>query len=165
MANNEKNIKEYVERCLKCQTSKARQLKDPGLLQPLGVPNLKFESINMNFIVSLPKMESKFDSIMVVVDMLTKIAHFIPTVTTITAYGVVEFFMRKMLKHHEIPRNFISDRDWKFLSEFLTTLFKLCGTKIKLSIAYHHESNGQTEWTNITLEDMLRRCVCKRQQS
>jgi hypothetical protein len=89
-----KDIKEYVERCLKCQTSKAEQVKDPGLLQPLGVPNLKFESISMDFIVGLPKTQNNFDSIMVVVDRLTKIAHFIPTVTIVTAYGVAEFFMK-----------------------------------------------------------------------
>ena len=160
-----KDIKEYVERCLKCQISKTEQVKDPGLLQPLSVPNLKFESISMDFIVGLPKTQRNFDSIMVVVDRLTKIAHFIPTFTTVTAYGVAELFMREIFKHHGIPREIISDRGRKFVSEFWTTLFKLCGTKIKLSTAYHPETDGQTERTNRTLEDMLRMYVGKRQQS
>ena len=99
-----KYIKEYVERCLKCQVSKSEQVKDPGLLQPLGVSNLKFESISMDFIVGLPKTQNNFDSIMVVVDRLTKIAHFIPTVTTVTAYEIGELFMREIFKHHEILR-------------------------------------------------------------
>jgi hypothetical protein len=62
------DIKNYVERCLKCQVSKIEQVKNPWLLQPLGVPNLKFESISMDFIVGLPKTQAGFDSILVVVD-------------------------------------------------------------------------------------------------
>ena len=160
-----KNIKEYIERCLKCQVSKSEQVKNPGLLQLLGVPNLKFESISMDFIVGFPKTQNNFDSIMVVVDRLTRIAHFIPTVTTVTAYGVAELFMREIFKRYGIPREIISDKDRKFVSVFWTTLFKLCRTKIKLSSAYHPETDGQTERTNITLEDMLRMYVGKRQQS
>ena len=117
------------------------------MLQPLGVPNLKFKSISMDFIVGLPKSQNNFDSIMVVVDRLTKIAHFIPTVTTVTAYGVAELFMREIFKHHKILREIINDRYRKFISEFWTTLFKLCRTKIKLSSAYHPKTDGQTERT------------------
>ena len=98
-----KDIKEYVERYLKYQKSKVEQVKDPGLLQPLGVLNLKFESINMDFIVGLPKTQNNFDCIIVVVDRLTKIAHFIPTITIVTAYGVAELFIRENFKHYEIP--------------------------------------------------------------
>ena len=72
-------------------------MKDLGLLQPLGVPNLKLKSIVMAFIVKLLKTQSKFDSIMVVVDRLTKIAHFKPTITIDTAYGVVKLFLRKKI--------------------------------------------------------------------
>jgi hypothetical protein len=82
------------------------------------------------------------------VDRFTKIAHFIPIVTIVTTYRVVELFMREIFKHHEIPRKIINDRNRKFVSEFWTTLFKLCGTKIKLSIAYHPKTDEQTEQTN-----------------
>ena len=102
---------------------------------------------------------------MVVVDRLTKIAHFIPIATTVIAYGVAELFMREIFRHHRIPREIISDRDRKFVSEFWTTLFKLCGTKIKLSTAYHPEIDGQTEHTNRILKDMLRMYVGKKQHS
>lgn len=159
------DIKSYVERCLTCQVSKVEQVKTPGLLQPLGVPNLKFESISMDFIVALPKTQAGFDSIFVVVDRLTKIAHFIPTVTTVTASGVADIFMKNIFKIHGMPSEIISDRDPKFLSEFWITLFKMCGTKIKLSTAYHPETDGQTERTNRTIEDMLRMYVGKKQQS
>jgi hypothetical protein len=159
------DIKNYVERCLKCQVLKIEQVKNPGLLQPLGVPNLKFESISMDFIVGLPKTQAGFDNILVVVDRLTKIVHFIPTVSTVTASGVAELFMRNVFKFHGMPSEIISDRDRKFVSEFWTTLFKMCGTKIKLSTAYHPETDGQTERTNRTLEDMLRMYVGKKQHS
>ena len=88
-----RDIKLYVERCFKCQVSKIEQVKNPGLLKPLDVPNLKFESISMDFIVRLPKTQTGFDSILVVVDQLTKRALFIPTVTTVTTSGV--FFIYK----------------------------------------------------------------------
>ena len=140
-------------------------MKDLGLLQPLGIPNLKFESISMNFIVRLPKIQNNFDSIIVVVNRLKKNTHFIPTVSTVIAYGVAELFMREIFKHHRIPREIISDRDHKFVSEFWTTLFKLCGTKFKLSSAYLLETDGQTERTNITLENMLKMYGGKRQLS
>lgn len=119
----------------------------------------------MDFIVRLLRTQSNFDSIMVVVDTLTKIAHFILAVTTEIAYEAAELFMRENFKQHGIPRGIISDRDRKFMSEFWTTLIKLCEIRIKLSTAYHPEMDGQTEQTNITLEDMLKMYVGKRQQS
>jgi hypothetical protein len=94
-----RDIKLYVERCFKCQVSKIEQVKNPGLLKPLDVPNLKFESISMDFIVRLPKTQTGFDSILVVVDRLTKRALFIPTVTTVTASGVADLFMKQVFRH------------------------------------------------------------------
>jgi hypothetical protein len=116
------------------QVSKIEQVENPRLLQPLRVPNLKFESISMDFIVGLPK-KAGFDSIFVAVNQLTKIAHFIPMVSTIIASKVAELFMRDILKIHGMPSEIISDRDCKFVSEFWTTLLKICSTKIKLSTA------------------------------
>jgi len=93
-----RDIKEYVERCLQCQVLKVEQVKNHVLLQPLQVPSLKFESISMDFIVGLPKTQTRFDSIFVVVDQFTKIAHFIPTDTIVTASGVAELFMKNIFK-------------------------------------------------------------------
>lgn len=83
-------------------------MKNLGLLQPLDVPNLKFKSITMDFIVGLPKTQSNLYSIIVVVDKLTKIAHFTSTITTTIAYGVIELFIREIFRHHGIPREIIS---------------------------------------------------------
>lgn len=120
-----KNIKEYDERCLKCEVFKFIQMKFLGLLQQLDVPNLKFKSFSMDFIIGLPKIQNNFDYIMMVMDRLTKIAYFIPTVITIIIYGVIELFMSEIFRHHDIPCEIMNDRDYKFMSEFWTTLFKL----------------------------------------
>ena len=94
------------------------------------MPNLKFESIKLDIIVELPKTQPKFNIIMVVMDRLIKIVYFIRRVTTITALEVVQLFMREIFRYHGIPREIISDKDSKFISEFWTTIFKLCETKI-----------------------------------
>ena len=117
-------------------------MKSPGLLQQLGVPNLKFELVSIDFIVGLPKIQAKFGSIMMVVDSLIKMNHLIPIVTIITTSWVVELFMREIFRYHGFPREIISNRNRKFISEFWTTLFKLYGTKIKLNTAYHFETDG-----------------------
>ena len=91
---------------------------------------------------------------MVVLDIFTKIIHFVHTVTIVTAYGVAELFMREIVKYHGIPEKIISDRDRRFVSVFWITLFQLCVTKIKLSSVYHHDTDGQTERTNKTFKDM-----------
>ena len=119
----------------------------------------------MDFIVGLPNTQVRFDSIFVVVDQLAKIVHFILTIFIVTASMVVEFFMRNIFKFHGMPSEIISDRDCKFVSEFWTTLFKICGTEIKLSTAYHPKIDGQTKQTNRTLKDMLRMYVGKKQHS
>ena len=98
----------------------------------------------MDFIIGLPKIQSNFDNNMVVVDRLTKIAHSILMITTITAYGVAELFKTYIFRQYGFPCEIINDRDRKFVSGFWTTLFKLCGIKIKLSTAYHVGIDGQT---------------------
>ena len=119
----------------------------------------------MYFIIGLPKTQNNFNGITVVVDRLTKIAHFIPTLITITAYGVAKLFIRIFFQYHRIPREIINDRDCKFVSEYYITLLKLWGTKIKLSNAYYHETDEQTKRTNRTFENILRMYVGKKQRS
>jgi len=157
-----KDIKDYVGRYLKCQISKIELIKSHGFLQPLGVLNLKWESITMDFIVSLPRTSIGYDSIFVVVDRLTKFARFIPTIITITTSNVAELFMKHIFGNHGLPSKIINDRDHKFISEFWSSLFKLCGRKIR---AYHPKTDGQIERTTQILEDMLRMYVGKKQHS
>ena len=110
----------------------------------------------MDFITALPKVAGNFDSIFVVVDRLTKIAHLIPTRTTASASDIAQLFVREIVRLHGIPARIISDRDAKFTSKFWTDMFHSLGTLLNLSSAYHPETDGQTERVNQVIEDMLR---------
>ncbi|WVZ48675.1 hypothetical protein U9M48_000094 [Paspalum notatum var. saurae] len=128
-----REVAEYVALCDVCQRVKAEHQKPAGLLQPLKILEWKWEEIGMDFIVGLPRTQSGFDSIWVVVDRLTKVAHFIPVKTTYSGAKLAELYMSRL---HESM-----------------------GTKLNFSSAYHPQTDGQTERTNQILEDMLRACA------
>ena len=130
-----------------------------GLLQPLPIPERPWSSVSLDFITDLPRTNAGFDAILVVVDRLTKMAHFIPTVTTVDAPGTAELMLREVVRLHGLPQTLVSDRDPRFVSLFWETLFKLMGTKLALSTPYHPQTDGQTERMNRTLEEMLRAYV------
>jgi hypothetical protein len=113
----------------------------------------------MDFITGLPRTSKQHDSIMVVVDKLTKDAHFIPLKTTYKVANVVYIFMREITRLHNVPKTIVSNRDPKFTSKFWKGLFKGFETNLNFSTAYHPESNGQTERVNQVIEDMLRMYV------
>jgi hypothetical protein len=113
----------------------------------------------MDFITILPKTSKQHDSIMVVVENLTKDAHFIPLKTTHKATDVVDIFLKEVASLHEIPKMIVSDRDPKFTSNFWKGLFKGFRTNLNFSTAYHPESDRQTERVNRVIEDMLRMYV------
>jgi hypothetical protein len=96
------------------------------------------------------------DSIMVVVDKLTKETHFIPVKTTHKASNIAEIYMREVARLHGVPKEIVSDKNPKFTSNFWKDLLKGFGTNLNVSTTYHPESNGQTERTNRVIEDMLR---------
>ena len=109
----------------------------------------------MDFITGLPRTSKQHDSIMVVVDKLTKATHFIPLKTTLKETNVFNIFMKEVARLHEIPKTIVSDRDPKFTSNFWKGLFKGFRTNMNFSTTYHPESDGQTEWVNQVIEDML----------
>jgi len=154
-----KDITEFMYACLICQKSKIEHQKPSGLMQPLFVPEWKWDSISMDFVGSLPKTVKGFDSIWVVVDWLTKSAHFIPIKTGMYVARLVEIYIEQVVRLHGIPSSIVSDRDPRFTSNFLESLQAILGTKLKLSSAYHPQTDGQTERTIQSLEDLLRaRC-------
>jgi hypothetical protein len=110
----------------------------------------------MDFIVSLPRTRPGYDSIWVVVDRLTKAAHFIPVKTTYNSAVLAELYMAQIVCLHGIPKKIVSDRGTQFTSHFLQQLHEALGTHLKFSSAYHPQTDGQTERTNQILEDMLR---------
>ena len=154
----------YVRSCEACQTNKSSNQQKGGLLQPLPIPQRPWESVSMDFIVSLPKsLPDGFDCILVVVDRLTKMAHFLPTVTEVTAQGTANLFFSNIFRHHGLPKSLVTDRDSRFTSNFWRALFKACGTELAMSTAYHPQTDGQTERMNRTLEDALRAYVAPQQ--
>eukprot|EP00253_Pinus_taeda_P020306 PITA_20306 len=154
-----KDIVEYLSRCLECQQIKAEHQHPARLLKPLPVPEWKWEIISMDFITGLPKTKRNNDSIFVVVDKLSKAAHFIPVQSTYRAAQIAHIFMQNVFKLHGLPKTIISDRDVKFTSAFWKTLFVELGTQLNFSTAYHPQTDGQTERVNQMVEDMLRAYV------
>lgn len=154
-----KDIRRYVRTCDKCQRNKSDPTRPAGLLQPIRSPGERWEQISMDFITHLPRTKNGFDSIIVFVDKLSKMVHFVPTYTTNDAPEVARHFMDSIFRLHGIPKVIISDRDAKFTSRFWKTIMKAMGIKLAMSTAFHPESDGQTERANRTLEDYLRAFV------
>jgi transposase InsO family protein len=152
----ERDVRQYVRTCDSCQRCKPSNLKPPGLLQPLPIPSQGWECIAMDFIVRLPTTSSGHDSILTVVDRLTKMAHFLPTTTNVTAESAAKQFFAGVVRLHGLPKSIVSDRDPKFTSAFWRQLFKLTGTSLDMSTARHPQTDGQSERMNRTLEEMLR---------
>jgi transposase InsO family protein len=113
----------------------------------------------MDFITGLPRMSKQHDSIMVVVEKLTKSAHLILLKTTHKAGDVTDIFLKEVAYLHEIPKTIVSDRDPKFTSNFWKELFKGFRTNLNFSTTYHPESNGQTKRVNRVIEHMMRMYV------
>ncbi|KAA0047195.1 pol protein [Cucumis melo var. makuwa] len=132
--NMKREVAEFVSRCLVCQQVKAPRQKPAGLLQPLSIPEWKWENVSMDFITGLPRTLRGFTVIWVVVDRLTKSAHFVPVLI-------------------------VSNRDARFTSKFWKGLQTAMGTRLDFSTAFHPQTDGQTERLNQVLEDMLRACA------
>jgi hypothetical protein len=152
-------IARYVARCDTCRRVKAIHLKAAGPLQSLPIPTWKWEDISMDFIVGLSRTAKGYDSIWVIVDRLTKVAHFllVKTVHPVAVYA--QLYIARILSLHGVPRTIVSDRGPQFVSKFWEELHKSLGTKLLHSLAYHPQTSGQTERVNQILEDMLRACV------
>lgn len=152
------DVETFVKQCQVCQRAKHEHCKYPGLLQPLPIPQNCWQDISMDFIEGLPK-SSGYSVIMVVVDRLTKYAHFIPIKHPYTAHSIAHTFFSNVVKLHGLPKSIVSDRDKIFTSLFWQELFKLTGTQLHLSSAYHPQTDGQTERVNQCLEMFLRCAV------
>ena len=126
-----------------------------GLLQPLPIPNQVWEDIAIDFIIGLPN-SSGFTVIMVVIDRLTKYSHFVSMKSNCTSKTLAEAFMCHIIKLHGVPKSIVSDRDKVFTSNFWQHLFKIQGTTLAMSSAYHPQTDGQSEALNKCLEMYLR---------
>nr|AAL69435.1 Putative polyprotein [Oryza sativa]AAN04915.1 Putative polyprotein [Oryza sativa Japonica Group]AAP52154.1 retrotransposon protein, putative, Ty3-gypsy subclass [Oryza sativa Japonica Group] len=138
---------------------KAEHQRPAGLLQPLQVPEWKWDEIGMDFITGLPKTQGGYDSMWVVVDRLTKVARFIPMKTTYGGNKLAELYFARIVSLHGVPKKIVSDQGSQFTSHFWKKLQEELGTRLNFSTAYHPQTDGQTERLNQILEDMLHACV------
>ncbi|CDJ35833.1 Retrotransposon nucleocapsid protein, related [Eimeria mitis] len=148
------SVEEYVLSCPDRQQQKPRNTDKPGFLHSLPIPDRIWTDIPMDFIVGLSPVRGH-DSIYVVVDRLSKYAHFIPFSSSATAEGVAQLFINHMWKLHAFPKSIISDKDRKFFSAFWRSLMQRLNIDHNMTTASHPESDGQTERTNRTLVQYL----------
>ena len=159
-----RDVKKFVKSCEICSKSKIPRHKPYGLLSPLSTPNRAWSDISMDFIVDLPKSKD-MTTIMVVVDRLTKMAHFIPFRCLPTASIAADSFINNIFRLHGFPDSIISDRGSQFTSEFWNRLCSLLDIKHSLSTANHPQTDGQTERVNSILEQYLRCFINEKQNN
>ncbi|CAI5472253.1 unnamed protein product [Closterium sp. Yama58-4] len=150
------DVQRYVSTCPTCQAMKSSWQRPAGLLQPLEPPERPWQQVTMDFVTGMPAGTSGNDSVLVVVDRLTKMAHFAPCRTTITAEDTAKLFISTVVRLHGLPSAIISDRDPKFTSKFWQETWAQYGTRLQISSSYHPQTDGQTERTNQTMEQLIR---------
>ena len=158
----------YCDTCNTCKCSKPNNQKPYGLLNPLTIPSEPWESIGMDFVGPLPvssNRDGSFDSITVVICLLTAMVELIPSRINYTAQDLAELMFENVYKHHGLPKNIVSDRDVLFTSMFWKHLHQLMGTSLKMSSAYHPQTDGSTERANRTITQMLRQCISPDQKN
>ncbi|GJX11091.1 putative reverse transcriptase domain-containing protein [Tanacetum coccineum] len=149
----------FIVYCDASHQVKAECQKPSGLLVQPKIPMWKWERIMMDFVTKLPKTSNKHDTIWVIVDHLTKSAHFIPTRETDSMETLTRVYIKEIVSRHGVPISIISDRDSHFTSKFWRSLQSALGTQLDMSTTYHPETDGQSERIIQTLEDMLRACI------
>ena len=154
-----KEIASFVSRCLTCQQVKVEHQKPAGKIQLLPIPVWKWEKITMDFVTGLPRTQKQHDAIWVIVDRLTKSAHFLPVNVEDSLEKLAQLYVDEIVRLHGVPISIVSDRDPRFTSRFWPSLRTALGTRLHFSTAFHPQTDGQLKRTIQTLEDMLRACV------
>ena len=154
-----RDISEFVTKCLVCQRVKVEHQVPSGLLQSIRIQEWKWDRITMDFVVGLPLTGRKHDSVWVVVDRLTKSAHFLPVRNEYSLDKLAELYIKEIVRLHGIPISIISDRDPRFTSRFWGKLQEALGTRLNFRTAFHPQTDGQSERVIQIMEDMLRSCV------
>ncbi|GJV35896.1 putative reverse transcriptase domain-containing protein [Tanacetum coccineum] len=154
-----RDIATYVSKCLTCSKVKAEHQRPSGLLQQPEIPEWKWDKITVDFIAKLPRSKSGNDTIWVIVDRLTKSAQFLAIREDYSTEKLAKIYVDEIVARHGVPMSIISDRDGRFMSRCWQTVQKALGTRLDMSMAYHPQTDKQSERTIQTLEDMLRACV------
>jgi hypothetical protein len=135
-------IARYVARCDTCRRVKAIHMKTAGPLQSLPITTCKWEDISMYFIMGLPRTAKGYDSIWVIIDWLTKIAHFLQLKTYYPVITYAQIYISRILSFHGVPKTIVSDHGPQFVSKFWEELHKSLGTKLLHSSAYHPQTTN-----------------------
>ncbi|KAL8135097.1 hypothetical protein AgCh_009933 [Apium graveolens] len=149
------DLTKFVKECEVCQKNKSENVPSPGLLKPIPIPDSAWEVISMDFVEGLPRSKGK-DTILVVIDGLTKYCHLITLTHPYSALNVAQEVLNQVIKLHGVPFTIITDRDTIFMSSFWQELFNVMGTKSRMSSAYHPQTDGQIERLKQCIEMYLR---------
>mgnify|MGYP002655008442 CR=1 FL=1 len=153
-----RTVRAYVAACATCQRTKSSSQLTPGTLQPMPIPKEPWSVVGMDLITDLPQ-SGGYDTIVSFVDLFTKAAHFTPTNKTCSAQQLATLFLNNVYRHHSLPKVLVSDRDPRITSVFFKTLFTKLGSRFNISTSYHPQTDGQTERTNRTIQQILRSYV------
>jgi hypothetical protein len=153
------DVAEFVKTCSTCQRNKPSQQKQAGLLQPLSIPDRKWSSVSMDFVVTLPVTAAGHTAMMVMVDRMSKMAHIAPCTDEITAEEAARIFLHEVVRLHGMPVEVITDRGSQFTSGLWKELCKIWEVKQCISTSFHPQTDGQTERMNRIIEDMIRHFV------
>ena len=152
--NMQNFVRKYVRHCHVCKQSKDFCFKKQGVLQPLPVPQQRWQDINIDLVTGILEVQG-CNAILNVVDRLSKERHYIGTTKKLNAESLADLFLKHVWKHHGLPQSIVSDRGSQFISDFWNFLCKMLGIKAQLLTAWYPETDGQTECINSVMEQYL----------
>ena len=156
------DITDYCRSCQTCAVSKPLSGKPHGKLKTMPIPTYPWQYIGVDFVGPLPESINRtggYDMICVIIDLLTSMVHLVPSKQTYRATDIAELMFEAVYKLHGLPERIISDRDSLFTSRFWKRLHRLLGTELRMSSAFHPQTDGATERANRTVTQMIRQCV------
>jgi len=153
------DVAKFVVACLTYQKSNIEQQRPKGMLTQLAIPVWKWDNISMDFVTHLQHTLRKHEPVWVIVDWLTKTTHFLPIDLRISMQKLAQIYIDEIVRLHGVPSRIVSDRDPRFTSRFWQRLQEALGTKLRLSSAYHPQTDGQLEITIQPLENLLKTLV------
>ena len=151
-----RDVDNFVSKFFNCQQVKVQYMRLGGTSQEIALPLWKWEMINMDFITGLSRSRNQYDSIWMIVDRLTKLAHFLPIRNNYSVEVYAKIYIEEIVRLYGAPVSIISYRGTQFLSQFWRSFQKGLGTQVNLSTAFHPQMDEQDERTIQTLKDMLR---------